>query len=459
MSDFNVDFKSGFPAHLFKSYDIRGIVDTDLTDALVALVGAGVVDVTAAKSVVIGEDVRASSKRFADVLSAAVRAAGANVIRLGLCGTEEVYHGVAQHAAGAGIMVTASHNPIEYNGLKIVRAEAKPFSAEGDMPKLKAFCAARWGDFSVGEPVGSERYFEDKSNYIEKLLSFVDAAELKPLKVVVNAGNGCAGPAWDALAARLPFEVVRVHHAPDGNFPNGIPNPILVENRAVTADAVVAAGADFGVAWDGDFDRCFLFDDKGEFVSNYYLMGILAKALLADEAGGTVVQDIRQQWDTTAVITEAGGQAAFSKVGHGHYKKVMRAHNAIMGGEVSGHFYFRDFHFCDSGMVPVLLVAAMLSAHAEKLSDVVSARRELYPSSEEINQPLKGNTQDTLEKIRSYYKDLGGEIDVLDGVSVAFEDWRFNVRPSANEPLLRLNLEAKSEALVAAKLAEVLGLI
>ncbi len=448
-----------FPTHLFKSYDIRGVVDADLTDALVALVGTGVIDVTGAKSVVIGEDVRASSKRFADVLSAAVRAAGADVVRLGLCGTEEVYHGVAQHAAGAGIMVTASHNPIEYNGLKIVRAEAKPFSAEEDMPKLKEFCAVRWGDFSVGKAVGEERYFEDKSNYVEKLLSFVDGIKLKPLKVVVNAGNGCAGPAWDALAVQLPFEVVRVHHAPDGNFPNGIPNPILVENRAATADTVVASGADFGVAWDGDFDRCFLFDDKGEFVSNYYLMGILAKALLADEAGGTVVQDIRQQWDTTAVITEAGGQATFSKVGHGHYKKVMRAHNAIMGGEVSGHFYFRDFHFCDSGMVPVLLVAAMLSANGEKLSDVVSARRDLYPSSEEINQPLKGNTQDTLEKIRSYYKDLEAEIDVLDGISVAFSDWRFNVRPSANEPLLRLNLEAKTEALVTAKLAEVQGLI
>lgn len=448
-----------FPAHLFKSYDIRGIVDKDLTDDLVALVGAGVAEITAAKSIVIGEDVRASSGRFADVLSRAIRAAGVEVIRLGLCGTEEVYHGVAQHGAGAGIMVTASHNPIEYNGLKIVRADAKPFTADTDMPTLKEFCAALWGDFTVGEVVASERVEADKSDYVAKLLSFVDATKLKPLKIVVNAGNGCAGPAWDALAAKLPFEVVRVHHTPDGDFPNGIPNPILVENRAATADAMRAHSADFGVAWDGDFDRCFLFDDKGDFLSNYYLMGILARQLLASEAGGTVVQDVRQQWDTTAVIKDMGGKSTFSKVGHGHYKQVMRAHNAIMGGEISGHFYFRDFHFCDSGMVPVLLVAAMLSERNERLSDVVEARRGMYPSSEEINQPLKGNTQDTLDKIRSYYKDLGAEIDVLDGVSVAFSDWRFNVRPSANEPLLRLNLEATSKALVVEKLDEVQGLI
>lgn len=448
-----------FPAHLFKSYDIRGIVDQDLTDHLVAHIGAGVAEVCSAKTVVIGEDIRESSKRFADVLSLSMRTSGCTVIRLGLCGTEEVYHATVAQNADAGLMVTASHNPIDYNGIKIVRKGAKPFRPAEDMTALKSYVEKRFDRQPNLEIASEEILLQDKSDYVQKMLSFVDFPHMKLLKIVVNSGNGASGPTLDALAEHLPFELIRIHHTPDGTFPNGIPNPILVENREATAKAVRVHGADFGVAWDGDFDRCFLFDDQGNFISNYYLLGLLSKTMLNQEKGGTIVQDVRQLWDTSDIINKAGGRGIFSQVGHGYYKQKMREENAIMGGEISGHFYFRDFHFCDSGMIPWLLVAQMLSQSGESLSSLVGERQRQFPSSEEINQPLSGKTAETLEKIKAHYTAQSGQIETLDGVSVTFDDWRFNVRPSSNEPLLRLNLEAKTEDMVTQKLDEVQNLI
>ena len=455
------------PLTAFKAYDIRGIIGDDLTDEMIPYIGEGIAHITQAKTIAIGHDVRETSPHFAQLLTSALTRIGVTVYNLGLSGTEETYFASFNGAPDgtpieAGIMVTASHNPIEYNGMKIVRHNGLPFSADEDMPALKNFVAENMATNTRKEAASTSGQIidmRDKSRYISNLLSYINVAALKPLKIVVNAGNGCAGPVVDLLEKKLPFELIKAHNQPDGTFPNGIPNPLLPENREATTAAIRQQNADFGVAWDGDFDRCFVFDHEGNFVSNYYLLSLLAKYMLTKTPGAAIVYDPRLVWNTVNTVTQAGGKPIACKVGHGYFKKVMRAENAIFGGEVSGHFYFKDFACCDSGMIPFLIVAQMLSQSDLSLKDMVAQQQSQFPASDESNRPLAGDVQQTLAHIEAHYAEKADNIDKLDGLSIAFDTWRFNVRPSSNEPLLRLNVEAKDSATLTAKETEVAELI
>ena len=375
----------------FKSYDIRGRLGPELNEAVAALIGRAFAQTLGARRVVLGRDCRASSQALAAAVAIGLREAGAEVLDLGLCGTEEVYFATDHLGADGGIEVTASHNPMDYNGMKLVKAGAAPLEPEL-LAQVRAL--AEGGRFERAA-LGALTAVDTRAAYIARVLSFVDVAALRPLKVLVNAGNGTAGPTFDALAAELarrgaPLTFQRLHHQPDGSFPNGIPNPLLPENQPMTADAVRAAGADFGVAWDGDFDRCFLFDHEGAFVPGEYVVGLLAQVFLAKEPGATIVHDPRVIWNTQAVVSRAGGQAVMAPTGHAFLKAAMRQTGAVYGGEMSAHHYFRDFMACDSGMIPWLLVAELVSRSGRSLRDLLAARRAEFPSSGEINFPRRG---------------------------------------------------------------------
>lgn len=387
-------------------------------------------------------------------------AAGAEVLALGLCGTEEMYFATDHLGADAGIEVTASHNPMDYNGMKLVGAGAKPLTTEVfQAVKAKAEAGA-FGPAQTGRVMS----VNPRAAYVARLLSFVDVAALRPLKVLVNAGNGAAGPSFDALAAGLaaagaPFEFIRMHHAPDGRFPNGIPNPLLAENQPVTAEAVRAHGADLGVAWDGDFDRCFLFDETGAFVAGEYVVGLLAEVFLKKEPGAVIVHDPRVVWNTQDIVARAGGRAVMAPTGHAYLKAAMRAHNAAYGGEMSAHHYFRDFMCCDSGMIPWLVVAELMGRSGQSLSQLLAARRAAFPSSGEVNFTV-ADAKKITAKIAYTYGAQAEDVDHLDGHSFDMGAWRFNLRSSNTEPLLRLNVEARGDArLVALKLAELSAVI
>jgi phosphomannomutase len=352
-----------------------------------------------------------------------------------------VYFAAFQPGVDGGIMVTASHNPMEYNGLKLVRGGAVPISGDSGLRELEAMVAA-----SSAQPSGSPQTVSVsyRDAYVAHLLGYLDAGALKPLKIVVNAGNGGAGLVVDALAPHLPFEFVRVHHAPDGSFPNGIPNPLLPENRAATAQAVRAHQADFGVAWDGDFDRCFLFDEQGQFIEGYYIVGLLAEAMLRKEPGARIIHDPRLTWNTIDVVTKAGGIPVQSKTGHAFIKERMRAENAVYGGEMSAHHYFRDFAYCDNGNIPWLLVAALIATSGLPLSTLVGERMRCFPASGEINRTVQ-DIPATLARIEQRYAAEALSIEKVDGLSMAFPDWRFNLRGSNTEPVLRLNVAARGD--------------
>jgi phosphomannomutase/phosphoglucomutase len=382
---------------------------------------------------------------------------GAAVIDNGLCGTEEVYFQTAHRGVGGGIMVTASHNPVDYNGMKLVRQDARPISGDTGLRDIEALVDA--GEFpSAGEPA-AQRLDADKSEYIEHLLGYVDCAALRPLRIVVNPGNGGAGLVIDQLAPYLPFEFIRIHHEPDGRFPHGIPNPLLPESRAATADAVRAHGADFGIAWDGDFDRCFFFDADGRFIEGYYLVGLLAAQLLEKHPGGKIVHDPRLCWNTIDMVKAAGGVPVMSKTGHAFIKERMRAEDAVYGGEMSAHHYFRDFAYCDTGMVPWLLIAERVSRTGVPLAQMVEQRIAAYPCSGEINFKV-ADAATVIHKLHDNYAAGALVEDHTDGLSLEFDMWRFNVRTSNTEPLLRLNIETRADvALLAAKTAELRRLI
>ena len=367
----------------FKAYDIRGRVPDELDESLAVRIGVAMSSQLGDGPVVLGRDVRLSSPALQTALSAGFRSTGREVIDIGLCGTEEVYFQTAHLGAAGGVMVTASHNPMDYNGMKLVREQAKPISGDTGLFAIRDESVS----MQVGEPAlrASETLSLDKSAYLQHLLEYVDVAALKPLKIVVNAGNGGAGLVVDGLAPHLPFNFIRLQHEPDGTFPHGIPNPLLPDSRAATADAVRAHGADLGIAWDGDFDRCFFFDADGRFIEGYYLVGLLAKALLAREPGGKVIHDPRLVWNTVEMVREAGGIPVMSKTGHAFIKERMRAENAVYGGEMSAHHYFRDFAYCDSGMVPWLLITALMSATGQSLAELVEDRMRRFPCSGEIN--------------------------------------------------------------------------
>jgi len=441
----------------FKAYDIRGKVPEELNEALIYKIGLAYVSELQAKKVVVGYDIRLESEGLAKSLKKGLTDAGADVIDIGLCGTEEVYFATSHFKTDGGIMITASHNPKGYNGLKLVAKGSKPISGDSGLKAIEKRVVNDGFELksTQGGVVGGVIFEPSKQDYIQHLLTYVDLTVLKPLKIVLNAGNGSAAAVMKDLAAELPFECIFVHDEIDGNFPNGVPNPLLPENRKSTADAVKKHQADFGVAWDGDFDRCFLFDSQGEFIEGYYLVGLLAETLLAKNPGEKIIHDPRLTWNTIDQVKQAGGVPVQSKTGHAFIKERMRLEDAIYGGEMSAHHYFKDFFYCDSGMIPWLLIAELISKTDKSLLELVSARMQSYPCSGEINYQVTG-VPTVLEKIMAFYASESPEIDRTDGVSLDFGTWRMNIRASNTEPLLRLNVESRQdEALVWEKVKQI----
>jgi phosphomannomutase len=451
------------PLTCFKAYDIRGRLGDELNEDIAYRIGRAFAEVLGAKRVVLGRDVRPTSEALAAAVARGLSDAGVEVLDLGLSGTEESYFATTHLEACGGICVTASHNPMDYNGMKMVKRGSAPIGRADGMDAIKAL--AESGDFAQAVPGGRiTDASATRAAYVARLMGFVDLAALRPLKVLVNAGHGAAGPSFDALADALaaagaPIDFIRILHAPDGSFPAGIPNPLLDENQPLTAGPVVAHGADMGVAWDGDFDRCFFFDHEGGFVPGEYVVALLAEAFLAKEPGQGIVHDPRVIWATQDRVAELGGQAIQSKCGHSFIKQVMRDTGAVYGGEMSAHHYFRDFMACDSGMIPMLLMIELVSRRGQSLKDLLAALRAAYPSSGEVNFRVSDQAR-VIKAIEARYAPLAQSRDETDGLSLSFGDWRFNLRASNTEPLLRLNIEARAKPeLVAAKLAEMRALI
>ncbi|HVI53959.1 MAG TPA: phosphomannomutase [Luteibacter sp.] len=442
----------------FKAYDIRGRVPDELNADIAYRIGRAFARTVGDGEVVVGYDIRLDSPTFAAEVARGLADEGRQVIDIGLCGTEEVYFQTAYRGVAGGIMVTASHNPIDYNGMKLVREDARPISGDTGLRDIERMVEENAFD-EPGPARGAVRTDHDKSAYIAHLLSYIDVAALRPLKIVVNAGNGGAGAIVDLLETHLPFTFVRVNHEPDGTFPNGIPNPLLPENRDATAKAVVASGADMGIAWDGDFDRCFLFDAQGGFIEGYYIVGLLAAQLLEKHPGSKIIHDPRLTWNTVDMVAAAGGIAVESKTGHAFIKERMRSEDAVYGGEMSAHHYFRDFAYCDSGMIPWLLVAERIGKTGTSLTDMLVERMAAYPCSGEINFRVD-EAPATVARIVAHYKAAAESIENIDGVSMSFGTWRFNLRSSNTEPLLRLNVEARGDArLMEARTADLRSLI
>jgi phosphomannomutase len=390
-------------------------------------------------------------------VSRGIRDAGAEVLDIGLGGTENVYFATSHLEADGGIMITASHNPADYNGLKFVREESRPISGDTGLSDIQKI--AERDERLMAEVQGHHTKVDVFDAYIEHMLSYVNLDNLKPLKLVVNAGNGGAGIAIDKLEPYLPFEFVKVHHEPDGSFPNGVPNPMLEENRIPTVEAIKASGADFGIAWDGDFDRCFFFDETGRFIEGYYIVGLLAETLLEKNPSSSIIYDPRLTWNTLEIVAAAGGNAIQSKSGHSFIKEIMREKDALYGGEMSAHHYFRDFFYCDSGMIPWLLVAQLVSTRGKKLSELVNDRMRLFPASGEINR-MVADASLAIEEITNLYAADAKSIDKTDGISLEYDDWRFNLRASNTEPVIRLNVETRAnEALMKEKVSDILSIL
>ena len=431
----------------FKAYDIRGKLGTELNEDIAYKVGRAYGQIYQPKTVVIGCDIRLSSEALKQATIQGLNDTGVNVLDLGMTGTEEVYFGAFHLDVQGGIEVTASHNPMDYNGMKLVHENARPISADTGLKDIQAL--AELGTFQNVSKKGLTQPYNILPEFITHLMTYIDPAKIRPLKLVMNAGNGAAGHIVDAIEAKfkqlsIPVEFIKIHNDADGTFPNGIPNPILVENRDSTRNAVLEHGADMGIAWDGDFDRCFLFDEKGQFIEGYYIVGLLAQAFLLKHPGEKIVHDPRLVWNTLDIVEKYQGITVQSKSGHAFIKDVMREHNAVYGGEMSAHHYFRDFAYCDSGMIPWLLAVSVLSETQQTLSSLVEEMIAKFPCSGEINFKV-ADTQKTIQKIFDHFADQKPEIDQTDGVSLDFGTWRVNVRASNTEPLLRLNIESRAD--------------
>ena len=461
----------------FKAYDIRGELGVNLNEAIAYRIGRAFAQILFQRygaavaahdndmsnlkpAIVIGSDIRHSSEELKQATIAGIIDAGVNVIDLGMSGTEEVYFATSYYQALGGIEVTASHNPINYNGLKLVKEYSKPISGDDGLAEIQAF--AESGQFTTKNRSGTLQLLTDKSAYINHVMSFIDTDKLKPLKLVINSGNGSAGPVVDFLIKQLtqagaPIEVIKLHHTPDGSFPNGIPNPMIEANRVATQHAVLENKADLGIAFDGDFDRCFLFDEQGEFIDGSYIVGMLAQAFLNKYPNESIVYDPRVIYNTEAVIKEYNGKGVISKSGHSFIKQVMRDSGAIYGGEMSAHHYFRDFFYCDSGMIPWLLTIELLSITGKTLSELVTGYIQAYPSSGELNFRL--TTHDApmiINAIEEKFSSDNPTKSTLDGLSLNFGKWRFNLRASNTEPLIRLNIESRGDKeLLALKIREI----
>lgn len=431
----------------FKAYDIRGKLGTELNEEIAYKIGRAYGQIYQPKTVVIGCDIRLTSESLKQATIQGLNDAGVNVLDLGMTGTEEVYFGAFHLDVQGGIEITASHNPMDYNGMKLVRENARPIGADSGLKDIRLL--AESGNFNEVITKGKTERYNILPEYIDHLMSYIDPVKIRPLKLVMNAGNGAAGHVIDAIEQKfqqlnIPVEFIKIHHEADGTFPNGIPNPILIENRDSTRDAVIQHGADMGIAWDGDFDRCFLFDEKGQFIEGYYIVGLLAQAFLLKQSGEKIVHDPRLVWNTLDIVEQYQGITVQSKSGHSFIKDTMREHNAVYGGEMSAHHYFRDFSYCDSGMIPWLLVVSVLSETGQSLSSLVEEMITKFPCSGEINFKV-ADTQVTIQKIFDHFANQNPSIDHTDGVSLDFGAWRFNVRASNTEPLLRLNIESRAD--------------
>lgn len=441
----------------FKPYDIRGRIPDQLNEEIAYRIGRAYATWLAPKNVVVGYDIRLTSEALCKALTQGLLDSGVDVINIGQCGTEEVYFATSHLKTSGGIVVTASHNPKDYNGMKLVRENSKPISGDTGLNDIKAL--AEEGKFPPPSRSGQLSYQDTKGAYVAHLLSYIDLAALKPLKVVVNAGNGGAGAIIDLLEPHLPFEFIKVHHAPDGHFPNGVPNPLLVENRQPSIDAILAHKADVGIAWDGDFDRCFFFDERAGFVEGYYIVGLLAESFLRKSPGAKVVHDPRLTWNTLEIAQKHGGHAIQCKTGHAFIKERMRQEDAVYGGEMSAHHYFRDFAYCDSGMIPWLLVLEMICIRGKTMSQLVEERMAAFPASGEINKTI-ADPSALLAKVQARFEISAKAVDFTDGLSMSFDDWRFNLRMSNTEPVVRLNVESRGDkVLMEAKTAELLAMM
>jgi phosphomannomutase len=451
----------------FKAYDVRGRVPDELNEDIAYAIGRAYAEVVKPKKVAVGHDIRLSSESIKAALSAGLLDSGVDVYDIGQCGTEEIYFAAFHESIeggkmDGGIVVTASHNPKDYNGMKFVREGSRPISGDTGLFEIQRL--AEENNFPAVSKQGKSVELNIADAYIEHLLSYVDITTLKPLKIVVNAGNGGAGAVIDRLEAlvgvsKLPFEFIKLHHHPDGNFPNGVPNPLLPENRAITIDAVKQHKADMGIAWDGDFDRCFFFDEHGKFIEGYYVVGLLAEAFLLKNPGEKIVHDPRLTWNTIDLVEANGGIAVQSKTGHAFIKERMRLENAVYGGEMSAHHYFRDFAYCDSGMIPWLLVAQLISSRGQSLSTMVEDRMTAYPCSGEINRTIN-DPASAIARVEQHFQGLGAVVDRTDGLSMSFDNWRFNLRMSNTEPVVRLNVESvKDSELMNDRTEEILTLL
>lgn len=454
---------SGKNLTCFKAYDVRGKLGEEFNENIAYRIGRATAQSISAKILVVGFDARAMSSDLARAVAKGICDAGADVLDIGLSGTEEVYASVSEFDACGGIEVTASHNPIDYNGMKIVGSKSKPLSDQ-QFSAIKKLAEGNSFIQTKKKGVVLNKKEAARAAYVEKVLGFVDHSRFKPLKIVINSGNGAAGPILDALNKKfleisVKTNFVFVHHEPDPTFPNGIPNPLLEENRSSTAEIIINEKADFGVAFDGDFDRCFFFDHSGNFIPGEYIVGLLAQIFLGKEKGARIIHDPRVIWNTIDVVGKCGGQAVVSKTGHAFVKAAMRNSDAIYGGEISAHHYFRDFAYCDSGIIPWLLVWEYLSRSNISLSDLISEQKNRFPSSGELNFTVP-NTATCIERVQKHYISKAKSIDELDGLSMSFDTWRFNLRKSNTEPLVRLNIETRGDhALLKEKTEELKNLI
>jgi len=436
----------------FKAYDIRGELEVELNEDVAYRVGRAFARTLNLKTVVVGGDARATSASLKMALSKGLQDEGCAVTDIGMVGTEEIYFATSHLGVDGGVEVTASHNPINYNGMKLVREQSKPVSGDTGLNDIKSMAEQQPWLSEENQGIKTQGKYSQVSiidAYVDHLLGYINAENIKPLKLVLNSGNGAAGHVVDALekqfqALAIPIEFIKVHHQPDDTFPNGIPNPLLPENRADTSNMVKQHNADMGIAWDGDFDRCFLFDENGEFIEGYYIVGLLADAFLQKQANAKIIYDPRLTWNTQEVVEQAGGQPIMSKTGHAFIKERMRKEDAIYGGEMSAHHYFRDFFYCDSGMIPWLLVSELLCVQGKTLSSMVAERIAKFPSSGEINSKLT-DPKAAIERVLDAYKADAINIDMTDGIGVEYSDWRFNLRSSNTEPVVRLNVESRAD--------------
>jgi Phosphomannomutase len=441
----------------FKAYDLRGRIPSELNEDVAYRVGRAYAEFVKPKKVIVGRDIRLSSELLGKALEQGLLDSGVDVHDIGLCGTEVVYYATFARELDGGIMVTASHNPPDYNGMKFVREGSRPISGDTGLVDIRRLAEA--GKFTKPDRVGERFAVDIMPDYIEHLLSYVDRTKLKPLKVVVHAGNGGAGLIIDKLEPFLPFEFIKVQHEPDGTFPNGVPNPMLVENHRAPVEALRKHGADCAISWDGDYDRCFLFDERGSFIEGYYIVGLLAASFLQQHPGSRIVHDPRLTWNTLDIVQRLGGEAVQSKSGHAFIKATMREVDGVYGGEMSAHHYFRDFAYCDSGMIPWLLVLQLMCTTGKPLSELVGERIRLFPASGEINRRV-ADAKATIAAVLERYQPLAKSLDRTDGISMEFDGWRFNLRSSNTEPLIRLNVESRgNEVLMRDKTQELLALI